>query len=824
MSDFDENDLVTNDFDEQDLAPAKEDNFVEAREPASQDDVGNATRGLMGGATGAAAGYGVDKLGKFVGDKAMSLVGDLSPKEIQKISDNRDIYKNVSPLDTMLEEFRNLADNARKGGIEGASKAREALKDVGPIPVKDFYRTLSKPAVDPKLSNEIAPEKAQQLLEDELDKMYPTLDDKQVAAAKIDEKIANIENQISTPYSNPKADIRQEAKDAKLQNKLEQIDPKLTTNAVHTETVDEAGDTFKDKKISRQVQRLDEDMKEIKSKIGEQPKAVKQLEKIQKRKEDLLYNQANAKEKDNTTRDVRNTKQFEAAQNRKTQLELNKIIEDETQIKLKAQMELEEKQRLYQELKNLQDKKQHLVKQAGRAYDKAATNADKSLENIKRAPREIREVAPFLENRSLDTGYAQSLQDAVSKVEGAEKISPERLDQIIQELREGNINYNQSGAVNNFNKSLSSELSGYLKELSPGYAEGMERSSKGRDTEALYEKLGIRFDDKLDRTTLEQSARQRISNILLDPEKYKEEYGYLQEALKDSEKYGDLMGNPDDLIREAETSALKEDVANLREGKRLSSFEVDAVTKADPKRAAGIMSKLGGTRLQELYGLYKDSKAANALKGVSKVGLTGAGALFGGMAASEAAERGEISPSQATAATLAESINPIPLTDSVASVKAGNDAYNEALQQGDDEAIASLKAAGGATAGFFKPVTDALGDVVPAVDQGLESLYKGFKNTLNATGMEQANAARSRMEQNFKAAEPKFNEEFKNFVEQKPEQIADLASLFAADPSAQAFVAPLEKAAQGDNRTRSAVLFGLYQQPAFRQALKTRTK
>lgn len=57
-------------------------------------------------------------------------------------------------------------------------------------------------------------------------------------------------------------------------------------------------------------------------------------------------------------------------------------------------------------------------------------------------------------------------------------------------------------------------------------------------------------------------------------------------------------------------------------------------------------------------------------------------------------------------------------------------------------------------------------------------------------------------------------------VSQNPEQLNGLAQkLEQTGGAASSYAGPLRKAAEGDERTRAAVLFGLYQQPAFREAI-----
>jgi hypothetical protein len=63
----------------------------------------------------------------------------------------------------------------------------------------------------------------------------------------------------------------------------------------------------------------------------------------------------------------------------------------------------------------------------------------------------------------------------------------------------------------------------------------------------------------------------------------------------------------------------------------------------------------------------------------------------------------------------------------------------------------------------------------------------------------------------------------KNLVEMPVEKLSQIAEKMgmSSNKAAQQFSSPLLKAAQGDERKRSAILYGLYQQPAFRDAYQS---
>jgi hypothetical protein len=712
-----------------------------------------ALKTAAGTVAGGLGGYALDTGAKKFGNVAMSVVGDLDSKTIDKISDNREVYKALpkhNPLESMLEQFRGLADSNRQGGLKAAADARKSLEGQSPIPVTEVYQTLAKPAENPKYSNPLAPDKANQLLGEELDRMYPTLEDKQFAMSQVDDQISQIDQELTNPSTNQRQAINQAAKEAKFENKLQTLEPKLNVQGQNTDVVDKAGDTFKDKKEARQILRLDEKIAKTEVKVQKRLAPLERLEDLQKKKEDLLYNSKNAKTKDGTVREVRNQKQFDAAQNQKKQLELNKIIDDEKQARLQLEAEIKKKERLLDQKKSLETKRERLVTKVQNNLNKAAEKADSSLQNIKQAPAEIRSVSPFLQERVLGDDYAASLEDSIADIRNSETIDPVRLDQKLQEIRD-NVPEGKTNTVGKFNAELSTAVKNDLQERFPDYKMGMEKSANSFKTEALFDKLGISYNKDLDRVTLENSGRSRLNQILLNPEKYKEEYAYLEEALEDSEM-NNLINDVPETLNRAEVSALKGDVERLKQGKELNAFDINSIAKGEYSRAPGIGSKLGGTKLQEAYALFKDSKLANALGKFSKVGMTGGGMLLGGMLGAEAAVDNQDSSSL------------IPVLDQA-----------ESAGQSAAEELQMLKE------------------------------YQARKN------YDKSPAKRDKMA---------FNEDFKAFVDQKPESINELLNEFSQSPDTQAFVAPLEKAAQGDDRTRSAVLFGLYQQPAFRQALQ----
>lgn len=763
---------------------------------------GTAENTVKGGAIGLGTGIAAKELIERGGRAAINVVGDLSADQIDKIGDNRDIYKKAPALESLMEEWRNLGVKNREVGMQAAEDARKALEGKPRIPVKEYYSALGDTVKNDKFTEVLPEGKLEQILAQQLDQIKPNIDAERERILALDNELAEVDQNIKAPPVDERLAINQQFKDAKFQNRLEKATP--VEGPGRADQIGNAQDTFKIKKETRQLQRIDERIAKVEEKMAqaEMPQLYNdKLENIQKRKEDFIYNQANSKEKAGTVKGARDAKSLEVAENRKAQMTFNKILDDEKTAQLSALKQREKYEKLLEQKAKLEADKKKAQLKIEEKVNSAKSAADGEMDNIRRTPKQIVETdANYFGNRQLGTPYAQSLGKAVDEVKDLEEVSPVRLDQIKRELQENDINYDQSGVVNNQRKAMARSLGDKIAEKFPEYKPGMEKSAKSFDIEELLKKVGVKYNKDLDQVVLEDGGKQKINRILLDPKRYSQEYEYLQGALNELKANDVLPANADinQMLQMQETSALKNEVQRLRDGKSLNTHDFNAVSTGNLKNVPGTIGKFGGTRVQELYGLYKDSMPMKGVKNLVKnaPGILGvSGAIMGATAAAEA---GELSPGEAVAAGAAESLNPVPFTDVIAGAVEGKKAFNET------------------------------GSVIEGVKAGAEAYAKPAVDGLNKFGSDKSDYARKRIEGNFNALDTLNkkapHEDFKTFVEQKPEMIQDLAEMFKQDESTTIFAAPLEKAANADDRTRSAVLFGLYQQPAFRQAMKGKTK
>lgn len=240
--------------------------------------------------------------------------------------------------------------------------------------------------------------------------------------------------------------------------------------------------------------------------------------------------------------------------------------------------------------------------------------------------------------------------------------------------------------------------------------------------------------------------------------------------------------------------------------------------------AGGLAADVYGTKLQEMYALKKAGKlgkAASAINSAMPGILGGAGALIGATAAANA---GEITPEEAGVVAGVEAFNPIPATDTV---QAYIDAKKEYKRSGDP---ASALADG--IKGFVSPIpvlanmaNDAAPDIARAVLDAPDKIVPAAFKTVDKFGTAQSNDARARMEQNMKAKSNPVLESGKSLKQATPEQLMELSQSFKEIKGADNFVAPLENAANASSEEeKKARLFGLYQQPAFRQLINKGNK
>lgn len=769
-----------------------------------------AAKMTAGGAVGGATGYGLGK-GLNAGIEAViNATGDLTPDQVQHIKSDPTTYKAAPSLESMLDEWKRLSQGVQQTGISSAGQARESLKGLPNIPSQSIYEALSVEPSNIKYSTPIDVGTKDRIIQEQLGMVRPDIEAANLRGSEIEQQLAKLQGDKSAVVVDPALNLRQSHLDEKLElndklsaeklNQLQQANERAYARNVAQEGVNPSQANF-------QGYGADE-------RIG--------------------FNANQSAQKSELT-----------AKQAQERLDLQKMTKEEQRL-LKLEKEI---QKLNAEKAKLGDK-------STKAVDKALDKAKDEYAKLSNFPKEIN--APT--DRYLRPEYTEQLEAALAKIRPAQNVGIEPIvaDQMLQELRQG-INFDgQSDRVKDFNKGLSETFRQQVlgAENFPEYDEGMKRSSAAqRAQEAIEGKSGIRYDKSPENISFGESGHNKLTKLLADPQNA--DRAELIRELGKAEEAGVLpKGVIEQFFRTGDSSVIKDIVAqgDLSKAGRMNltrtlgkagvgatlgglfGSQTGAGTAAGTVAGttAGLLAEKYRNQLQEMAALGKDSKVTKVARNILPGALGTAGAFLG---AAGAASAGELTPEEAAVAGVAEAANPIPMTDVVSGLVEAKQAGNEALQQAEAEGrdlafeqdiaqtgdLGAAPSIGAVTSnpidverlkgfakGFVSPISDLGGMAVDA----LESWGRG-----------QSVDARKRMEQRFaptqKNVQDQMLEDSKELNKASPVQLQELADSFKQIKGAERFVAPLENAAQSSTEEeKNARLFGLYQQPAFRQLLK----
>jgi conjugal transfer/entry exclusion protein len=508
------------------------------------------------------------------------------------------------------------------------------------------------------------------------------------------------------------------------------------------------------------------------------------------------------------------------------------------QVQSQTQDALKRKEALMTELSDLRRK----------GYDSAAQKLQKGI----KLPSEILEAKPELLGKALAGTPGKVLDKIVKEVSALGVVNPDQALQIMRDSADFNAlpASEQKKIATEFSESWDKQL----KKMYPEYAEKKLKSSTAIKIEEALKSLGVDVGPGVD-TNIKTSKGTKLTDIVAYPDKFASEYAQLQDALNQAStltgtenplqlqeklaeqrrlvdqaeslgfkvspegqvqlsasaraKVAGVLANPKtapneaarltelleksrsynpqagDLLKEAELSSIKGIVDDSVEGLRISGVSPKVIG------ARGLESMV--TKGQELYALAKGSGAAKALgKAASVVGdvLPYAGAVLGGtMGYASAAEAGLPEGQRAAVGAVGALEESLPFPSPIDATKATVEGLKE---------------------------YNRTGEVVPALKVATQTATAPIEKF----GTERSLSARERMEQNLKA----FKESKKQFKPMAPaysqEEVRSSLESFKAssDPAAKAYISPLEKAMNApDERTRGAIMFGLEQQPAFRE-------
>lgn len=730
--------------------------------PSSQP-MGQLPSAAIGGAVGGIAGYGLQKLGNAAVEGVKNFAGPLERSQVDFISDNRDLYKNAENLDGLLQQFKGMQDTVsnRKSGaaqdiIQGYKNVAEDVSQAGFKNAQAAKDFLASP---------------------------------EALGISKEQYFKSLGNALNKPGS------------------VATFSPEVRAQAA----------------------------------VEAASKQINQLKVLQSQADELA----------------------QGLQFAGPNTDLNTVLAMKNQLEIKNREIEKLKSSIPQISQEAATKAQgfpaEVIKSNPELKDKML------LENYQKQAEQAAELARQLPGNTINPEVAGGKYGLVNQLRA-------------------NANYNTVPGADTpdqaMAKNLGAEIRKVLGEVNPEYDKLQQTSSRAI---SLGESMGYNPNDFEDgKLIMTDSQANKVAKIMAEPEKYPEEFAQLQKQMEGAEEFSTRVPSPElqsdlskysqleqefnkfkdttpgenKLIKAAANSSSPEYKAlapaiesgfsalqtpdamkgsefldninaakikgDISDAGKLSNYTkrlgIGTATKAGlggliggqgtqsgtgaiVGAAAGAGLDLYGAKLQELAALGDSTKLGKLASVINKSlpGVLGAGgAALGAM---NAAQAGELTPEEAGVVGTVEAFNPIPLTDTVSAAVEAKKAYKDSNSL-VDAGIAGAK-------GFVSPVPFVAGLA---------------KDAAESIGTNLSNNARSRMEQNMSAGdkvEKKVLNGGKALQQATPDQLMELTEQFKGIKGADNFVAPLENAAQASSdEERQARLFGLYQQPAFRQLLK----
>jgi hypothetical protein len=456
-------------------------------------------------------------------------------------------------------------------------------------------------------------------------------------------------------------------------------------------------------------------------------------------------------------------------------------------------------------------------------------------------PEEVLQVRPELANKKIQKQFLPVIQEQVDFLKTG-KITPYDMAKYIKGLQEATSNSKFPTEAEKFKQELARNMSNKLKTLegAEGYAEGQRLSRKAIIIEKALKDYGLSLDQVEKDGTVNIRNNSKIENIYKKGNqreidrlnKYIDRAQKLQMEISTFGNGSAASPSIDRFQDEFKFANIKNKVAEAKEKpivtslKKLVGTVIGGSTAGTPGAVIGYGAagtSTTGTKLQELAALAKASKTYKAAAGASKalgpIAALGAGLLASGQ--SQAA--GEPLPLSA-AKGVAETLSPPGLSGS------------EAISQGQiaaEEQIASMTPEELTQAPELPADIMSAQDVVlsnPIITETLKGAAKGLvspipdlakagKSALESFGTERSLSARERQEKQMQSAD---NLSESKFETTNGPAITDFANYLESSPDkvAQEYSRVLRQVISSPDREKSAVLFGLNQNPAFRRLTK----
>lgn len=430
------------------------------------------------------------------------------------------------------------------------------------------------------------------------------------------------------------------------------------------------------------------------------------------------------------------------------------------------------------------------------------TTADFS--KVTNLPPELLEVRPDLSQTKIPKEYGQMLQKEIDFLKTGE-MTPKQMASFVKKAQEKASYTPFPTEEDKFKQEIARIYSEELK-AKPGaelYAKGQEISKKAIELEKGFKEFGLGLDSEnnvkvTNPKKLENLYKKGSSADISRFEKYVKEAQDLGINLENT--MGLDVSNIDRFQTELPFASIKQTVETAKDlpgvgtAKRIAGSAVGGALGGIPGAIAGYTGATAlptGTKIQEAASLAKGSGAFKTAAKAAKFLGPAAGLATAGLTYAQGMEEGLSTPESAAIAG-AEVLNPIPLTDTL-------QAYKAAKQEFEKEP-GIVKPAQAAAKAFVKPMTE---------------LQTGIEQKAGMTGQELYKAERSASSPSKTLSDSKFENtsgpemtKFADYLEQSPDKIS------------QEYSRVIRQVISSPDREKSATLFSLNQNPAFRELAK----
>lgn len=422
-------------------------------------------------------------------------------------------------------------------------------------------------------------------------------------------------------------------------------------------------------------------------------------------------------------------------------------------------------------------------------------------------PQDLLQARPDLADKKIQKELGKTLQKEIDFLKTGE-IAPRDLADYVRQLQEQTSYVVAPTEADKFKQEIARNVSEYLKELpgAEGYKKGQEISKKAIELEKGFKEFGLGLDAE---NNVKITNPKKLENL------YKKgsasDISRFERYVKAAQELGintqntmgldlssiDRFQNELPLATIKKTAEEAKDLPGFATAKRFVGSTVGGALGGIPGAIAGYTGASAlptGTKLQELAALAAGSKTAKAAaKGAKFLGPV-AGLATAGLTYAQGMEEGLSTP-EATGVAAAETINPIPLTDTLGAYKAAKETF-----QRESGLAAPVKAAGAGAEAFFKPMTEAQAQIEKKAGMTGQELFRAERSAVSP--------AKTLSASKFETTDGPEMTKFADYLEQSP------------DRTAQEYGRVIRQVISSPEREKSATLFSLNQNPAFRQLAK----